>query len=489
MTHRAIPALVVSFCLAAAPALADAARVTATNANLRSAPGANSRVVATLARGVLLEVLDVSGDWVKVRVAETKAEGWVHRRLVDMPAGVRPAAPAAPRPPAPAAPAPAAPAAATAVTIDHRDVGCVVAGQYPKFEACFRPGANVGRGRVLFRAAGTDPWYYVEMGQDGPCHSAILPKPKAELKGFEYFVDVIDKSFAEAHTPEQAPDQSFAPRVVKKQEDCDPARKVALFLPRLLKPVVVGIARDPAGGILSAVAAKALEGQALLSGFASDGVIISSTGAAPGASAGSTAGSTSAGGAAGGGGLPTIAIVGGVVAAGALVAVVAAGGGGGGSGGGGSGGGSGGGGSGGTSPGGGQVSGVAGRWVGASANGNGLLFQFGAEGISCSSRYDITANLTQSGSSVGGDMSYSGRTFTCSSPDPELQRIIDQVLAGLPGDSGTLSVGGTATDTAVNMTVSTITFTGNYTRTNMDLTGNFAAPELTFTMTLKLVRQ
>jgi hypothetical protein len=132
---------------------------------------------------------------------------------------------------------------------------------------------------------------------------------------------------------------------------------------------------------------------------------------------------------------------------------------------------------------------VAGQWVGRSANGGGLQFQFSAEGISCSSRYDITANLTQSGSAVGGTMSYSGRTFACSSPDPELQRIIDQVLAGLPGDSGTLPVGGTATDTAVNMTVSTITFTGGYTRTTMDLTGNMAAPELTFTMTLKLVRQ
>jgi uncharacterized protein YraI len=489
MTQPAIPALVVSFCLSAGPALADAARVTATNANLRSAPGANSRVVATLARGALLEVLDVSGDWVKVRVAETKAEGWVHRRLVDMPAGARPAAPAAARPPAPAAPAPVAPAAATAVTIDHRDVGCVVAGQYPKLEACFRPGANVGRGRVLFRAAGTDPWYYVEMSQDGTCHSAILPKPKPDLKGFEYFVDVIDKSFVEAYKPERAPDQAFNPRVVKKEGDCEPTRKLALAFAKLVKPVVVGVARDPSGGILNAAAAKLLESKALLAGFSSDGVIVSSTGAAPGASAGSTAGSTSAGGAAGGGGLPTIAIVGGVVGAGALVAIVAAGGGGGGSGGGGSGGGSGGGGSGGTSPQGGQVSGVAGQWLGRTANGGGLLFQFSAEGISCSSRYDITANLTQSGSSVGGNMSYSGRTFTCSSPDPELQKIIDQTLAGLPGDSGTLPVGGTATDTAVNMTVSTITFTGSYTRTNMDLTGNFSAPELTYTMTLKLVRQ
>jgi hypothetical protein len=132
---------------------------------------------------------------------------------------------------------------------------------------------------------------------------------------------------------------------------------------------------------------------------------------------------------------------------------------------------------------------VAGQWVGRSASGGGLQFQFSDEGITCSLRYDITANLTQSGSAVGGNMSYSTRAFTCSSPDPELQRIIDQALAGIAGDSGTLPVSGTATDTAVNMTVSTITFTGPYTRTNMDLTGNFSAPDLTFTMTLKLTRQ
>jgi len=251
MTLRATFALALCASLTAGPAWADTAQVTAANANLRSAPSTSSGVVS--------------------------------RRLVEV------------------TPGPAS------VSIDHRDVACVVAGQYPKFEACFSPDESVGRGRVLFRAAG-----------------------------------------------------------------------------------VVGIARDPSGGVLSAVAAKALESKVLLTGFAPDGVIVSSTGAAPGTSAGtSTAGSTSAG---GGGGIPTIAIVGGVAAAGVLVAVAAGGGGGGDSGSGSGGGGGGGAGAGGAGGGGGSS--VAGQCAGNSGNGNGLNYQFDAEGISCTFRYDTTLNLT-----------------------------------------------------------------------------------------------
>jgi hypothetical protein len=490
MTLRATLALALCASLTAGAAWADTAQVRAANANLRSAPSTSGRVVSTLARGTRLEVLEVSGDWLKVRVLDTKAEGFVSRRLVEVTPG--PAAPpAAPgtRTQAPAAP-PAARAEGAPVSIDHRDVGCVVAGQYPKFEACFSPDESVGRGRVLFRAAGTDPWYYVDMSREGACYSAILPKPKPQLKTFEYFVDVMDKAFAESHKPERAPEQSFAPRVVDKQEDCDPARKMALFLPRLVKPVVVGIARNPSGGVLSAVAAKAMESKLLLTGFAPDGVIVSSTGAAPGASAGtSTAGSTSAGGAAGGGGIPTIAIVGGALAVGALVAVAA--GGGGGDGGSGSGSGSGGGGgSGGSAPGGGGASSVAGPWFGNSSNGNGLNYQFGAEGISCTFRYDTTMNLTQNGTTVGGNMTYTGRGHTCTVPDSEAQQIINAALAGIPDNSGGFPVSGTASGSNVTLSIGGITFAGTFGASTMDLTGSTIAPGVTqFSMTLKHVRQ
>ena len=486
MKLRACLVLALCVCLAAGPAWTDTAVVSATNANLRTGPGTSSGVAATLVRGARLEVLEVSGDWLKVRVVETKAVGWVHRRLVEMLPATGGAAPAtaAPKPRPPAAVAESS--AGAPISIEHREVGCIVAGQYPKLEACFSPEASVGRGRVLFRAVGSDPWYYVDMSRDGSCYSAVLPRPKPELKGFEYFVDVMDRAFAEAHKPERAPEQAFSPRVVKKQDDCDPARKMALFVPRLMNPIVVGIARNPAGSVLSAVAAKALESHALLTGFSSEGVIVSSTGAAPAAASGSSTSSGTSATAHAGGGLPKIAIVGGVVAAGVLVAVAAGGGGGGGSGSG-----AGGSGSGGSAPGGsggGSASSLAGQWTGNSAGGNGLTFQFGSDGLSCTSKYDIVANLTQSGNAVGGNMTYSGHNFTCSASDPELQQILNNAL--LPGDAGGFPLSGTATDTGVTLVISTITFAGTHSRTTMDLNGNLGSSlGLPYTMTLKLVRQ
>jgi SH3 domain-containing protein len=483
-------ALVLCLGLAAGPVWADTALVIAANANVRAAPGTGSNVVATLRHGARLEVLGASGEWLRVRVVETKVEGWVHRRLVE----VAPAASSAPAPP-PVPPAPAKAAATPApeaapVSIDHRDVGCVIAGQYPKLDACFSPDASVGRGRVLFRAAGSDPWYYVEMTKDGPCYSGVLPKPKPELKGFEYFVDVVDKSFAETHKPDRAPEQAFAPRVVKKQGDCDPARKMALFLPRLANPIMVGVALDPSGSVLTAAAAKVLESKALLAGFSSDGVVVSSTGAAPGAASSSSTTSGSSSSAAAHSGIPKIALVGGAVAAAAVVAVVAAGGGGGGSssssassspnGGSGGSGGSG-----------GAGSTVAGQWVGSAASGRGLMFKLGEADVSCTFTYDITLSLTPSGGTVGGNMTYAGRTHTCTVPDAQAQEIINGALASIPGDSGGFPVSGSTNNAGnVTLTMGGITFSGGYNATSMDLTGSFASnPGLSqFSMTMKLVR-
>jgi hypothetical protein len=97
------------------------------------------------------------------------------------------------------------PVRAEGVAIDHQTVGCVVAGKYPRLNACFAPRASLARARVYFRVADapTD-WYYVEMASDAPCHAGILPRPKKELIGrrIQYYVDAFDRSFAESRTPE-----------------------------------------------------------------------------------------------------------------------------------------------------------------------------------------------------------------------------------------------------------------------------------------------
>ena len=43
------------------------------------------------------------------------------------------------------------------VAIDHKAVGCIVVGKYPKMGACFTPAAELARSRVYFRPEGVAP--------------------------------------------------------------------------------------------------------------------------------------------------------------------------------------------------------------------------------------------------------------------------------------------------------------------------------------------
>jgi hypothetical protein len=375
--------------------------------------------------------------------------GYVHAQVVER------LAPAA-TPGAAAAGTSARPAPA-GVAIAHDEVGCVVAGQHPRLVACQSPDDTVGRAHVVFRAKDTDPWYAVAMTREGRCHAAVLPRPQRDIKGFQYFVDVIDRNFAQTVRPERAPDRAFTPRVVGRKVECEAGRVVAAALGQLTRPVVVGVLRDASGRVLDAAAARALESKLLLSGFSPEGVIVSGTGAPPGsaaqtASAGSGAsgaGAGAAGGtagaAAGGIGVGTLAIAGGALAAAGLVAVAAGGGG--------------------ESE---QPLTATGRWT--SPAGGGLLTEVQAGTVSCSFGYDIVADLTESNGALSGQMSYTTQTSRCTSPDPELQRIIGSAIFGASGTSGSAPVGGRASAGALTLVVATLTFNGSYTRTALEAT-------------------
>lgn len=293
-------------------------------ANVRSAGSTTSAVVFRLERGAIAKVIGTEGAWYLVEDA-TGRRGYVSSTLVRV----------RPEPTTAKVETTAAPSAPgqTALEIDHKPVGCIVAEQYPKLDACLEPESNVGRAYVHFRALENGPWYSVELKRDGDCYSTLLPKPKRTTHEIQYFVDVIDRGMTERQRPDDAPDGAYRARVVAREGDCN-LGKVALRLARSAAPIVVGVARDAGGAILDVAAAHAAEGAALLAGFSTDGVVMAATGAAPAAA--SAASSSS--GAASGGGISgtTIAIVGGVVAAGAIA--LAAKGGGGGSGGGGGGG-------------------------------------------------------------------------------------------------------------------------------------------------------
>ena len=84
-----------------------------------------------------------------------------------------------------------------AVAIDHKAVGRIVVGKYPKMNACFTPNSDVARSRVYFRPEGVASWYYVDMKSDQPCFAGTLPKPGKKLVGkkIEYYVEAQNKTF------------------------------------------------------------------------------------------------------------------------------------------------------------------------------------------------------------------------------------------------------------------------------------------------------
>ena len=92
--------------------------------------------------------------------------------------------------------------ASDALVIEHQPVHCLLAGKYPRLDACVEPLARVARARVYFRAEGVGAWYYVEMKPEDPCFSGVLPRPKKSLKRVSYYLAVTDRDFAEARTEE-----------------------------------------------------------------------------------------------------------------------------------------------------------------------------------------------------------------------------------------------------------------------------------------------
>jgi hypothetical protein len=156
---------------------------------------------------------------------------------------------------------------AEGVAIDHRPVGCIVAGKYPRLSACLAPRSSVARARVYFRVADAPPdWYYVEMAAESPCHEGILPRPKKELVGrrIQYYMDAFDRSFTESRTPEREA------LVVANESDCHSKLPVAPLLNSATVAVFPGLPAGFAGGAAGlgagATAALAVGGAAVVGG-------------------------------------------------------------------------------------------------------------------------------------------------------------------------------------------------------------------------------
>jgi hypothetical protein len=280
---------------------AETVKVKVKLANVRRAPDVESPVVSVVPEGTSLEVLGREGDWFKVKLAQ--GTGYVFARLVESERASEPVA--SPAPAAPAAPAAAGPSAG--VAIDHTAVSCIVAEQNARLAACFDPSESMSRARVNFRATGTPHWYYVEMAPAERCFAGILPRPSKKTKSIDYYIDTVDRAFAESRT------QEYAPAVVRKAVECRERQALAS---------TVG-----AGTIVVGAAPGA---PALPAGFLPTGIVAAGS---PAAGAAGTQGGggapAGAAGAAAGAGISgtTLALIGGGVAAAAAGVAVAAGGG------------------------------------------------------------------------------------------------------------------------------------------------------------------
>ena len=115
--------------------------------------------------------------------------------------------------------------------IDHKAVGCIVVGKYPKMSACFTPAASLARSRVYFRPEGNPSWYYVDMKSDQPCLSGTLPRPSKKLVGkkVEYYLEAQNKAFTPSRTAEYAPIVVRSAQECKKE--CRPVRGVSIARP------------------------------------------------------------------------------------------------------------------------------------------------------------------------------------------------------------------------------------------------------------------
>src|SRR6476646_5887908 len=140
--------------------------------------------------------------------------------------------------------------------IDHKAVGCIVVGKYPKMNACFTPTASFARGRVYFRPEGTPTWYYVDMKSDQPCLTGILPRPGKQLVGkhVEYYLEAQNKSFVPSRTAE------YAPIVVRSAQECKKEVPVAPFLNNATVAVFPSVPAGFVGGGIGTAAVVGIVG-------------------------------------------------------------------------------------------------------------------------------------------------------------------------------------------------------------------------------------
>ncbi len=172
----------------------------------------------------------------------------------------------------------AAPEGGAAIKFDK--VECLLAGQYPLFNAGLEPDEIVARARVFFRSAQSDEWFFVEMSQtpEGPFQGK-LPRPRLEASPITYYIQATTTNFVDSQSVE------IEAIVVQSKDECGDKFLAPLGAPG---PVQVfsaqsGAAIVPAGfaagGLLTAGVVAAIVGGAAAIGVGT--VIINNPPATP----------------------------------------------------------------------------------------------------------------------------------------------------------------------------------------------------------------
>ena len=165
---------------------------------------------------------------------------------------------------------PLAPAAQEpqALALAHDPVGCMVAGTNPQLEALLTPLDQVQVGRVYFRSALGDAFYFVEMTPAGDRYIGVLPRPRLDAGPITYYIEGMARNYAQSQLPE------LRAVVVAKAEDCrdrpvaalgpsDPVRVFSVGLGTAVPPGFTGVSSVVAvgaGGSAAAAAAGAAAG-------------------------------------------------------------------------------------------------------------------------------------------------------------------------------------------------------------------------------------
>jgi hypothetical protein len=137
-------------------------------------------------------------------------------RVIQLYESVKSTLPPAPTPTPRPQPTPAE-AAGQQLGVEHRKVGCLVVGRYPRLDACFSPLAEVAGARLFFRPDTAAQWHYVQMKGEAACHAGVLPRPQGSLAGHKvtYYIEATGRRFATVRTSE------YSAAVVSSAGECD----------------------------------------------------------------------------------------------------------------------------------------------------------------------------------------------------------------------------------------------------------------------------